>query len=269
MSTSIAPLSLLASMLLGAGALHAQGGGITYAPGTHRYYVTSTVTYQQEMGGRKAQQVDIATEQQVTVTLLPHVGDTLVYAIQLDSIDVSAKPAIPIPDVTPYQGLMVKGSMSRSGRVYTLMSSVDTTGNPAVQQFIEGLRHFLVGFPPNAKVGTSWADTIATTASPSGQTVDSRTITTSHIAGDTTYNNEKAVLVARDIVTTIKGAVSQAGQQLPVDGNGTGTASYFVSHGGVYLGSSVSQKMTITSTMPDGSTYPIVQTAVSKTELMP
>src|SRR5690348_15420964 len=90
MPTSIAPLPLLASLLLGAGTLQAQGGGITYAPGTHRYLVSSTVTYEQEMSGRKSQVVDISTDQQVTVTLLPHAGDTLVYAIHLDSIDVSA-----------------------------------------------------------------------------------------------------------------------------------------------------------------------------------
>lgn len=268
MPTSIAPLSLLASLLLGAGALQAQGGGISYAPGAHRYHVTSTVTYLQEMGGRKAQ-MDIETQQQVSVMLLPHAGDTLAYAIQLDSIQVSSKPAVPIPDVKRYMGLMAKGTMSRSGRVYSLASSVDTTGDAAVQQFIEGLRHFLVAFPPNAKTGSSWADTIATTASPNGQMVDSRTITTSRIAGDTTFNGQKAVLVTRSIATTIKGTVNQAGQQFPVAGDGTGTASYYVSPSGVYLGSSVSQKMTITSTGPDGNTHPIIQTAVSKTELMP
>lgn len=268
MSTSIRALPLLVSPLLVAGALSAQSSGITYAPGAQRYHVTSTVTYLQEAGGRKAQ-VDIATQEYVTVTLLPHAGDTLVYAISLDSIDIAAKPAMPLPDVKAYAGLTVRGEMSRGGRVYTLTPSADTAGNPAVQQFIEGLRHFLVAFPPNAKAGSSWADTITASVSPGGQSVDSRTITTSHVAGDTTYAGKRAWLVRRDITATITGSVDQAGQHFPVSGKGTGSATYYVSQGGEYLGSSVSQKMTIMSTAPDGSTLPVTQTAVSKTELMP
>ena len=123
--------------------------------------------------------------------------------------------------------------------------------------------------PANAKVGSSWADTITAAASPNGQAVDSRTITTSRVAGDTAYAGQKAWRVERSIGTTIKGTVDQGGQQFPVEGNGTGSASFYVSQSGVYLGSTMSQKMTITSTAPDGTPQPITQTAVSKTELIP
>jgi len=268
MSRTISAVFLLLAPLLGAGALSAQSGGITYAPGSHRYRVTSTVTYLQEARGRKAQ-VDIDTQQEVTVKVAAHARDTLDYEITLDSITVSSKPQIQLPDVKAYVGLSVTGTMSTGGQVFSLTPSIDSTGNPAVQQFVEGLRHFLVAFPAKARVGSSWADTITATAGPNGQPVDSRTITTSRVAGDTAYAGQKAWRVERSIGTTIKGTVEQAGQQFPVEGNGTGSASYYVSRSGVYLGSTTSQKMTITSTAPDGSPQPITQTAVSKTELIP
>ncbi|HEY9516851.1 MAG TPA: hypothetical protein VIQ74_14330 [Gemmatimonadaceae bacterium] len=268
MSSTISAAFLLCAPLLGAGALAAQSGPIRYAPGSHRYRVTSTVTYVQEAHGRKAK-VDIDTHQQVTIKVAAHGRDTLDYEITLDSITVSSKPAIPLPDVTDYVGLSVKGAMSTGGKVFSLTPSIDSAGNPAVQQFVEGLRHFLVAFPANAKVGSSWADTITAAASPNGQAVDSRTITTSRVAGDTAYAGQKAWRVERSIGTAIKGTVDQGGQPFPVEGNGTGSASFYVSQSGVYLGSTMSQKMTITSTAPDGTPQPITQTAVSKTELIP
>lgn len=263
---SITPaLALAVAALAGATALSAQTGGIAYTPGAHHYRVTATVTSIQETGGQTAR-IEIGTRNVVTVELTPYTADTLHFTITLDSSTIASKPAVPLPDFHRYFGLSVRGAMSPSGELFTVESSADTAGNPDVQRFVEGLSHFLVPLPRGAKVGSSWSDTTATPAGSGGQNVDSRTITTSRILGDTTYAGQPAWRIQQTTGTTLHGTVDQGGHRFPVNGKGTGTTTYYVSRTGVYLGSTMSQTMTIETA--DGSAPPMTQTGTSKTELV-
>jgi hypothetical protein len=265
MPSTAACLSAAIVGLASAAALPAQGGGIVYAPGAHHYRVTSTITSTQEAGGRKAQ-VQIGTQNNVTLEVSPYKADTLHFAITLDSSTISSEPEMPLPDFHKYYGLNVKGAMSPAGEVFSTASSADSAGDPNAQRFVEGLSHFLLVLPKGATVGTSWADTI-TTPDGSGQAVQSRTITTSRVLGDTTYAGQKAWRIQQTSGTTLKGMVEQQGRQIPVNGQGTGTTMYYVSRAGVYLGSTMSQTVTIKAA--DGTATPMTQAGVSKTELIP
>lgn len=265
MPSTTACLSIAVMGLAGAAALPAQGGGIAYAPGAHHYRVTSTITSTQDAGGQKAQ-VQIGTQNNVTLEVSPYKADTLHFAITLDSSTISSKPDLPLPDFRQYFGLNVQGAMSPGGQVFSAASSADSAGDPNAQRFVEGLSHFLLALPKGATVGTSWADTISTPGG-DGQVVESRTITTSRVLGDTMYAGVKAWRIQQTSGTTLKGTVDQQGRKIPVNGQGTGTTMYYVSRAGVYLGSTMSQTVTIKAA--DGTATPMTQAGVSKTELIP
>jgi hypothetical protein len=265
MSSIMPAVAFLTAALAGAATLPAQDGGIAYAPGAHHYRVTATVTSTQDAGGQTAR-IEIATRNDVTVELTPYAADTLRFAITLDSSTITSKPAVPLPDFHRYFGLRVRGAMSPSGKVFSIEASADTTGDPDVQRFVEGLSHFLVPLPEGATVGSSWSDTTVTPAGVGGQNVDSRTITTSRILGDTVYAGQPAWRIQQTTGTTLHGMVDQGGHRFPVNGKGSGTTMYYVSRTGVYLGSTMSQTMTIETA--DGSAPPMTQTGTSRTELV-
>ncbi|HEX5436955.1 MAG TPA: hypothetical protein VFW98_07345 [Gemmatimonadaceae bacterium] len=261
-------LALLLPTLLCAGGLSAQGKGFAYAPGAHHYRVTSTVTRTQEAGGQKAA-LKIDTDQRVTVTVTRHSADTLDFAVRLDSTSITSEPQVQLPDLSKYIGLNVSGAMSPGGKVFAMKASLDSASDPAVQGLVEGLGRFLVPFPAGTRVGSTWADTNSTAPDSSGQGVTSKTITTSRVLGDTVYAGQRAWRVARTVGTTLDGSTTEGGQQLSVTGKGNGSGMFYVSHAGVYLGSTMKQNTSMTISGAGGMTVPITQTGVSKIELMP
>ena len=94
-------------------------------------------------------------------------------------------------------------------------------------------------------------------------------ITTSRVAGDTTFQGQKAWRVERSSVLSLQGTQSQAGQELKVEGNGTGNGTYYLGADGKYLGSSATQRMNMRITLPaTGQTVPVTQAVTSTVEMI-
>lgn len=260
-----AALAMVASCV--APALAAQGV-ITYAPGTHRYHLISVISRTQEQAGQKAD-FEITNEQMVSLELQRHAGDTLDFAVTLDSTALrSNRPDVQLPDVSKMKGTRVTGLMSRTGKVYSHKSSLGEEDEDS-RSLIEGMTRFLVSPPANARVGTHWTDTTSSTVQRNGAALQMRTITTSTVLGDTLYAGQKAWRVERKSVLSLHGTQDEMGQTLSVDGNGSGSGMYYVSAAGTYLGSGASQTMHMTVTPPGQAAVPIQQVVTSRVELMP
>lgn len=240
---------------------------ITYAPGSARYHLISVITRSQEQGGQKAE-FKITNEQQVTVQLSAHGQDTLDFAYTLDSSKVESNPPIQLPDVSKLVGTSVKGSMSAHGKVYELSSNAaDSDAN--AKNLVEGMSKFLLPFPEDAAIGSAWTDTTVNSVSGEGSKLDMSAITTSRVVGDTTFQGQKAWRVERTSVLALQGTQSQAGQELKVEGNGTGNGTYYLGANGTYLGSSATQRMNMRITLPaTGQTVPVTQAVTSTVEMI-
>jgi len=257
--------SALASLPAPASRAQVAQGSIAYSPGNSRYRITSVVTRSQEYAGQQSE-FRITNEQQVSVDLTRGSSDTLGFRYTVDSSRVDAEPRIPLPDVSRLIGTTVSGTMSPHGKVYEMTSNAADSDADA-RNLVEGMRRFLPPLPEDVAVGRSWTDTTINTVSGSGGTLDMTAITTSKVVGDTTVRGESAWLVQRSSVMSIHGTQNQAGQELQVEGDGTGTGTHLLGSNGVYLGSTAVQRMNMKITIPStGQTVPVSQVVTSIVE---
>ncbi len=259
----------LASVPMLAPRAQAAKGPITYSPGNSRYQITSVVTRSQEYAGQQSE-YRVTNEQEVSVELARHggEGDTLDFKYTIDSSRVSSEPVIPLPDVSRLVGTTVQGTMSAHGKVYALTSNAADSDADA-QNLVAGMRKFLLPLPEDAAVGSSWTDTTINTVSGNGGTLDMTAVTTSKLVGDTTFHGQTAWLVQRTSVMSIHGTQSQGGQELQVEGDGTGTGSHYLGADGKYLGSTAVQRMRMQITIPAaGQSVPVTQVVTSTVEMI-
>lgn len=239
----------------------------TYAPGTRRYHLISVITRGQDQNGQHSE-FKITNEQIVSITLAPHAKDTLDFSYTMDSSSIVADPPIQLPDISKMKGTQVRGVMSPSGKVYTYTSSAEKN-DPDMQNLVEGMSRFLVALPAHPRIGSKWVDTTNNAVEQNGAHLDLKTITTSTILGDTTFNGQRAWRVHRAADLAIAGSQSALGQNLTVDGHGNGDGVYYISRDGVFLGSAASQTMAMNiSEKETGKTIPVTQAVTSKVELL-
>ncbi|MFN2400203.1 MAG: hypothetical protein ABR543_16435 [Gemmatimonadaceae bacterium] len=235
----------------------------SYTPGKNTYRHSEVRKTTQEVMGQK-QEIDITTSQQVSLALTPKTGDSLAFVFTVDSAVMTASNPQAQRDLSKLVGTTVNGVMSKLGKAYTAVSSLtDAEG----QNLAQGLKHFLVTFPENPKVGSTWVDTVTVKPVVEGLDITTVVVTTSKILGDTTVGGEKALRVEHNATLTTTGSGSQGGQALVFDGTGTTSGMTYVSKKGVYLGSSSTQNQAMTITVPAaGMTIPMTTAVTSKVE---
>jgi hypothetical protein len=259
------------ALLLAASTLPALGQ-IHYAPTVQHYRLHSTVRRIQEQNGEKTDGT-ITNDQQVTVSLQAPRGrkvvtesDTLHFAVSLDSTNMSSTLSVQLPDVSVMQGTTVTGDMLSTGKVLNFTSDTKVNDGVDRQSIVASMAHFLLPLPAAATTGTNWTDTASTNVSSDKNTLQTQTITTSTVVGDTTYGGQKAWRVHRQSVLKISGTQAQSNQQITMDGEGTGEGMYYIGSNGIYLGSTSSQKMNMT-VKAAGTVIPVTQSATSTVEL--
>lgn len=256
----------LAAAIVAIAGLRPAQRGVAYAPGAGRYHLISVINRTQEHAGQKAE-FTITNEQQVSVRLAAHGTDTLDFTYTLDSSRLSTNAPIELPNLDRMRGTTVTGSMSPTGTVYRYTATPPATDDD-MRNFVEGMSRFLLPLERTA-VGSSWTDTTRNTVTQGGGRLDMSTITTTTIVGDTTFAGERAWRIRRASVVTLQGKQTQAGQELQVAGEGTGSGVYYVSAAGMYLGSSQRQTMQMRVSLPgNAGVVPVTQVVTSKVELM-
>lgn len=260
-----------AALLLAAGTLPALGQ-IHYAPTTQHYRLHSTVRRVQEQNGQKTDGT-ITNDQLVTMSIQAPRGkhaitekDTLHFAVSLDSTNMSSTLTVQLPDVSVMQGTTVTGDMLPTGKVLNFKSDTKAADGVDRESIVASMAHFLLPIPAAATIGTSWTDTANTNVSKDDNTLQTQTITTSSVVGDTTYGGQKAWRVRRQSVLKISGSQTQSNQKITMDGDGTGDGMYYIGSNGIYLGSTSSQKMNMT-VKAAGTVIPVTQTASSTVEI--
>lgn len=244
----------------------------SYAPGTRRYRLTTTVSrMQNQAGGRAPFEFTNTTTMDVTLTLAPRTHDTLALNLVVDTVTVSSDLDAPPANLSGYQHAKLVGLISPQGRIYAFDPPPGTADASA--NLYRAFRRFLVPFP-NADVGpgTTWSDTSTSTIKVGGFDTRTVSITTSRITSDTTYAGQRAWRVERTGTITISGDATAADKTVHLSGDGSMRALDYVSTGGVFLGETGTQTTQLQQSNPNEpgvESTPIQQTIKSKVDLRP
>ncbi|HET7565204.1 MAG TPA: hypothetical protein VFJ96_09440 [Gemmatimonadaceae bacterium] len=246
-----------------------------YAPGSHRYRLTTVIERTQaQAGGRAPFEFQTTTTQLVTVGLAPHSRDTLRFTVTLDSVNVSSTLAAPAPNLDRFRGITITGTISPQGKVYGFQPATnagDAETADLYHALDEAFSRFFVEFPPRPlAVGSEWSDSSTERAQRNGFDVTTTTVTTTKLVGDTTVAGKHAWNVSRTSTLATTGQKTEAGEPIHLDGDGTISGVHFVSDDGVYLGSHSTQRINLTLDAAGGAGQqaPIRQTITSTVELV-
>jgi hypothetical protein len=245
-------------------------GTAAYAPGKHRYHVTTVSTRDQALGGGRAPfDFSTTTNQWINLEVAPQSNDTLKLTITVDSIRVTSTLDAPPPDVSVLQGAKFSGTMSPRGRIYSLAPAAGSTDGK-LGATATALKRFLLPLPARSLApGASWADTVV--EHPKVGTIDitSSSVTTYKVAGDTTVSGQRAWRIDRYTTIAQLGKGTEAGQPLEISSSGTVTGMQFFTDTGVLLGGQSTQRTDLMEKMNQSEGAPIQQTFKSTVELIP
>jgi len=233
-------------ILLAAVTLSFVAGWAAQAPRTTRYRIESKVEQVIDLSpvGQAEQRTNLEMINFLTITLNDTAGGQTVHAV-LDSV---TKPAAnPLPDqatLDSAKGRTWHALLSADGKI-TGVKRVDNNAG----QSSDLIANFFPRTKPGAKVGDTWTDTSETTSDQDGQTLTTRTVTNYSVTGTETRNGARALKIESAFSLSQTGEIQQPGQTLSVEGTGTGTATYFVTQDGRYLGgvSTTNAELQITS----------------------
>ncbi|MDQ6828363.1 MAG: hypothetical protein M3081_05800 [Gemmatimonadota bacterium] len=256
---------LAAAIALSAPALGAQG--ITYAPGTAKYHISSNSHQSQTVQGQTTA-VTVTSEQYVTVTVSPKSRDTLQYVVTFDSGTAkSDNPMVPVPDVQKMRGFKYTGTMSPLGKRY-VGSPSDTTSDGA-KEIGMAFERFFLALPANAKAGSTWTEPVSTKTSRQGIDLVVQVTSNYQIMGDTTVAGQKAWKIARTATISTTGSGVSNGQVITIESSGKAAGTVLITPMGLYLSSVVSQDQLGKVTLPAMSLdIPQTVTITTKTEIM-
>jgi hypothetical protein len=253
------PIVVAALSVAAADGLQAQD--VVYSPGTYQCRLSTELRQKQEMMGQ-TQEAHRTAAQHITVKLDRQAGDVLGFSITVDSSKTNAPPGQPTGE--NLVGKTVTGTVSPRGRVLTFTAPVDSATTEAE---FRSLRSFFVRLPDKATRGAAVTDTVSDTINTQGLEIKQFVIMTSTVAGDTTIDGQRAIILERNGTMTMNGDGEQGGQELLLDGKGTVTGKLYVSAAGSLLGGQITNDAQMSVSVPAANmTIPITQTSTSKIE---
>ena len=252
-------LTLAAAMSV-ALAVPAQAQDMTYVPGTFQYQLSTELHQKQEMMGQ-TQEAHRTAAQFITLKLDRQAGDALGFSITVDSANTEAPGAPTPPPDSKIVGKTVTGTVSPQGRVLTFLAPVDSATTEAE---FRSLRSFFVRLPAKPTRGSFVVDTLADTIQTQGLEIKQFVVMTSTVAGDTTIDGQRAIILERSGTLTMSGEGQQGGNELILDGTGTVGGKIYVSAAGGLLGGQIKNDAQMNVAVPAANmSIPITQTSTS------
>jgi hypothetical protein len=243
-----------------------------YAPGTQRYRVTTVDTRTQDQSaGRAPFEFTTTTTQYLTVALARRSPDTMSVTVTLDSTQVSSTLDAPQPDLNSFRGTRLQGTMSPQGRIYSFAPPAGVTDQKTVALY-RAFKGFLAPVPAQMASGATWVDSTTDAFRKGEFDIKTASVTTSKVAGDTTYAGQQAWRVDRNGTVTMTGEGTERDKPIHLTVDGTIRGSRFMSASGVFLGATGTQTTRLELSMGEavgGQDAPIQESIKSTVEALP
>lgn len=196
--------------------------------------------------GQGEQKTGYAQISFLTITLNDTAGGLTVHAVLDSAVKADTNALPPQASLDSARGRAWHALLSPEGKLSGLKRIDDTT---AVGPFGDMINNFFPRVKRGAKVGDQWTDTTEAMTDSDGQTLTTRTITNFRATGTETRSGTRALKIETAFSLAQTGEVNGPQGSFSLDGTGTGTATYFVTPDGRYLGgmSSVTSDLQVTT----------------------
>jgi hypothetical protein len=240
------------------------------APVTARYRVDQTTTQDIDASaaGKGKQSLSFTTSSFLTLTLTDSTGGKSVRVV-IDSMRGDSTTPVPAAVFDSAKGAEFHAFLAANGELSELEAVSVSDAAARVQGF---LADFFPWVKAGAKQGEQWADTSAKITTSGTDSVLVKRITTYRVVGKEKekVNSKKAMRVTSEYQSTVAGTQPTPNGPARIEGNGSGTGTYFVSNDGVYLGGDwqLRSALTIAGAFSN-EPLPITLTQVTKVTSLP
>jgi hypothetical protein len=241
---------------------------LRYAAGTGHYRLESRTHMEQDVMGQ-SNAADITTNALFTAAIAEASGN-LGVAITIDSLAITAPAGAADPaELLAARGKTVRLVVSPSGHAVSM--TPPDGASATVQQVASGLREFLPPLPPGATAaGTAWSDTTSISQTSQGIPLTIHMARQHRIAGWEDRGGVRALHIATTSTYTLTGSGEVQGQAIELAGGGQSTSDVYVSAGGVYLGSAISDSSLVNANVVSaGMVVPVRRTTRSTFTRLP
>lgn len=216
-------------------ALAGLAGGIALpAPQTTHYKIETRSEQVVDLSavGQGEQRTNFSLVNYLTITLNDTTGGRTVHAILDSVIKGDTNPMPPQSTLDSARGRSWHALLDQDNK----LSNVTRGDSAAVGLGGDLISSFFPRVKRGAKVGDSWTDTTENASNAEGQSLTTRTVTNYRVTGQENRGGARALKIEAAYSLSQTGELNQGGGPMGVDGTGTGTATYYVSENGKYLG---------------------------------
>lgn len=242
------------------------GGALLAPPRTTHYKIVTNSEQVVDLAamGQGEQRNQFAMVNYLTITTDDSAGGRTVHAVLDSIVKVDSNPNTQQSMLDSARGRTWHAFMGPDGRLSNIVRVDSGQGGS------EMISNFFPRLKPGAKVGDSWVDTTETASDAEAQQVNTQTITTYKVAGRESRGGSQALRLDADFTLTQTGSINQSGQEMTVDGTGSGHGTYYMTENGHYLGGESSMSSDLMITMDQlPAPIPVRTTSKSSISILP
>jgi len=237
---------------------------------TSRYRIeTSAATVADLSGlGQGEQRTEFAVMAMVSITLTDSAGGKVLHAV-LDSSSITP----PVPGAPPgalegEKGAMYHAWINPAGRPENFKAMGDSTAPKGGVVVMQVLREFFPNVKPGIKAGDTWRDSTETKDNDAGTNSSTIRITEYSVGAQAPWAGASGHKVDTKSNFTVSIASETPGGPQNVEGAGTGSASWYVTPAGVFLGGTSSTNAELTAMTAFGD-IPVKQSSTTTITALP
>jgi len=211
------------------------------APVTMRYKIEQKIESKVDLSefGQGEQVENQTLTWHVTISYTDSAGGRVVHAV-LDSLRMEGGMIpVPQPSIDSAKGTTYHGFLDGEWRLKSLSSSKSTLLG---SQFENALRLLHPSIPRGAKAGASWTDTLDTPTKNTQADLKARAVRTITMGGTESFQGSQATRLDVAMVSSVSGTLETPGGQAQMKGGGPGTATYYITADGHFIGGNSSSK---------------------------
>lgn len=204
----------------------------------------------------------------VTITLTDSAGGRVMHAVLDSSSVVPAPPGAPPGALEGQQGATYHGFIGANGRTESFAVMGDSAAPQGGVLMMQILRDFYPNVKAGFKAGDTWRDSTQTNESQNGTTSTIIRIIEYSVGPEAPWAGAQGHQVNTATTFTMSAESDTPGGPTSVQGAGTGTATWYVTPAGVFLGGTSSNSADLTAMTAFGD-FPVKQASKTTITALP